>query len=80
VYDKMPLTSPLRPNAEIQAGLALENLGKHDEAVKHLDRVIAERPDDVDALAALGNIYRSRKEFQKASETYDKAIAKLASP
>ncbi|WP_248307833.1 tetratricopeptide repeat protein [Bosea sp. AS-1] len=80
VYDKMPATSPLRPNAEIQAGLALENLGKHDEAVKHLDKVIAERPDDVDALAALGNIYRSRKQFAEAASTYDKAIDKLASP
>jgi tetratricopeptide (TPR) repeat protein len=80
VYDKMPATSPLRPNAEIQAGLALENLGKHDEAVKHLDRVIAERPEDVDALAALGNIYRSRKQFAEAAATYDKAIAKIASP
>lgn len=80
VYDKMPATSPLRPNAEIQAGLALENLGKHDEAVKHLDKVIAERPDDVDALAALGNIHRSRKQFAEAASTYDKAIDKLASP
>ncbi|MCU4179033.1 tetratricopeptide repeat protein [Bosea sp. BH3] len=80
VYDKMPVSSPLRPNAEIQAGLALENLGKPEEAVKHLDKVIAERPDDVDALSALGNIYRSRKLFSEAAATYDKAIGKLASP
>ena len=80
VYDKMPASSPLRPNAEIQAGLALENLGKPEEAVKHLDRVIAERPDDVDALSALGNIYRSRKQFAEAAAAYDKAIAKIASP
>jgi len=80
VYDKMPASSPLRPNAEIQAGLALENLGKPEEAVKHLDKVISERPNDVDALSALGNIYRSRKMFTEAAATYDKAIDKLASP
>ena len=80
LYDKMPVSSPLRPNAEIQAGLALENLGKPEEAVKHLDKVIAERPDDVDALSALGNIYRSRKKFVEAAAAYDKAIDKLASP
>ncbi len=80
VYEKMPTTSPLRANAEIQAGLALENLGKSEEAVKHLTGLIAERPDDIDALSALGNIYRSRKLFQEAADTYDKAIAKLASP
>lgn len=80
VYDKMPQNSPLLPNAEIQSGLALETLGKSDEAVKHLEKLIAQRPDDIDALSALGNIYRSRKRFEEAAATYDKAIDKLVSP
>ncbi len=80
VYENMPDSSPLRPNAEIQAGLALENLGRPEEAVKHLNALIAERPDDIDALSALGNVYRSRKMFEEAAATYDKAIGKLASP
>lgn len=80
VYDKMPAGSPLKSNAEIQAGLALEALGKSDEAVKHLKALIADKPDDIDALSALGNIYRSRKLFQEAADTYDQAIAKLVSP
>lgn len=80
VYSRMPSNSPLASNAEIQSGLALEALGKSDEAVKHLEALIAARPDDVDALSALGNVYRSRKRFAEAADTYDKAIAKLASP
>jgi len=80
VYNRMPPGSPLASNAEIQSGLALEALGKSDEAVKHLEALIAARPDDVDALSALGNVYRSRKRFAEAADTYDKAIAKLASP
>lgn len=80
VYKGMPASSPLRPNAEIQAGLALEALGKSDEAVKHLEGLIAAKPDDVDALSALGNVYRSRKLFAEAAETYDKAIAKIGTP
>ncbi len=80
VYETMPEGSPLRPNAEIQAGLALETLGRSAEAVKHLEGVIADRPDDVDALSALGNVYRARKMFEEAAASYDKAIAKLASP
>ncbi|MGO4738316.1 tetratricopeptide repeat protein [Bosea sp. 2KB_26] len=80
VYNSMPSSSPLASNAEIQSGLALEALGKSDEAVKHLEALIAARPDDVDALSALGNVYRSRKRFAEAADTYDKAIAKLASP
>jgi tetratricopeptide (TPR) repeat protein len=80
VYEKMPAGSALKSNAEIQAGLALEALGKSEDAVKHLQALIAGRPDDIDALSALGNIYRSRKLFQEAADTYDKAIGKLASP
>lgn len=80
VYEAMPASSPLKPNAEIQAGLTLETLGRSEEAVKHLETLIAARPDDVDALSALGNIYRSRKLFAEAAEAYDKAIAKIASP
>ena len=80
VYMAMPKSSPLRPNAEIQAGLALETLGRSDEAVKHLTDLIDARPNDVEALTALGNVYRSRKMFQEAADIYDKAIAKIASP
>ena len=80
VYETMPASSPLHPNAEIQAGIALEQLGRGKEAVKHLTGLIDTRPDDVDALSALGNVYRSRKMFKEAAEVYDRAIAKLASP
>ncbi|WP_248309852.1 tetratricopeptide repeat protein [Bosea sp. WAO] len=80
VYRRMPETSALRPVADIQVGLGLEALGKTDEAVKQMEMLIAARPDDIEALSALGNIYRSRKRFEEAAEAYNKAIAKLASP
>lgn len=80
VYRRMPENSPLRPVADIQVGLGLEQLGKTDEAVKYLETIIAARPDDIDAISALGNIYRSRKRFEEAAATYDKAVAKLGAP
>ena len=80
VYRRMPENSPLRPVADIQIGLGLEQLGKTDEATKHLETIIAARPDDIDAISALGNIYRSRKRFEEAAATYDKAVAKLGTP
>jgi tetratricopeptide (TPR) repeat protein len=80
VYRRMPETSPLRPVADIQIGLGLEQLGKTEEAVKHLEGIIAARPEDIDAISALGNIYRSRKRFEEAAATYDKAVAKLGTP
>lgn len=80
VYRRMPEASPLRPAADIQIGLGLEQLGKTDEAIKHLSAIIAARPDDVDALMALGNVYRSRSRFAEAADTYDKAVAKIGVP
>ena len=80
VYRRMPENSPLRPVADIQIGLGLEQLGKTDEAVKYLEGIIAARPEDIDAISALGNIYRSRKRFEEAATTYDKAVAKLGTP
>lgn len=80
VYRRMPENSPLRPVADIQIGLGLEQLGKTDEATKHLEGIIVARPDDIDAISALGNIYRSRKRFEEAAATYDKAVAKLGTP
>lgn len=80
VYRRMPETSALRPVADIQIGLGLESLGKTEEAIKQLDALIASRPDDIDALSALGNVYRSRKRFTEAAATYDKAVAKIPVP
>lgn len=80
VFETMPKSSPLSPNAQIRAGLALEALGKTDEATRQLEALAAARPDDVEPLAALGNVYRARKLFAEASATYDSAIAKLESP
>jgi len=80
VYRRMPENSALRPVADIQIGLGLEALGKTDEAVKHMEALIVARPDDIEAISALGNIYRSRKRFEEAAATYDKAMVKIPSP
>ncbi len=77
VYDRMPPDSPLRGNAEIQIGLSLEQLGQKDEAVKHLEAAIKEDPDDLEALSALGGVYRARKDFAKAALYYDRAVATI---
>lgn len=80
VYRRMPENSALRPVAEIQIGLGLEALGKTEEAVKQLETLIATRTDDVEAISALGNIYRSRKRFEAAAAAYEQAVAKIPSP
>jgi len=74
-YALIPANSPLKLNADIQIGLNLEQMGKGEEALKHLDAAMKAHPDDIDVVTALGNVQRSRKKYEEAAETYSKAIA-----
>ena len=80
VYERVPASSPLSRNAEIQLAGDLDPLDRSDEAKKRLDHVIAEHPKDTEAILALGNIQRGRKEFAECAETYGKAIDTIAKP
>jgi tetratricopeptide (TPR) repeat protein len=80
VYERVPPGSPLSRNAEIQLAGDLDLLDRSDEAKKRLDHVIAEHPKDTEAILALGNIQRGRKEFAQCADTYGKAIATIAKP
>ena len=79
-YEMVPATSPMRANADIQAGLSLDALGRTDDAIKRLQEIVAANPKDVDALSALGSLQRSAKNFAEAAQTYDRAIALLDKP
>lgn len=74
LYDSVQPSNPLRVNADIQAALLLETLGKTKEATDHLQSVIAEHPNDQEALTALGNIQRSRKMFVESAATYTRVL------
>ena len=43
-------------------------------------RVLKKAPDDVEAIMALGNILRARKEFAKCGDVYSKAIDTIKKP
>jgi tetratricopeptide (TPR) repeat protein len=77
ILKRIPAASPLRPMAEIQIGLHLEQLGRGDEAIATLERLMKQRPDDNDVIIALGNVQRSRKKYEDAAETYGRAIARM---
>ena len=79
-YERVPQNSPLRRNAEIQLAVNLDTLDRTEEAKKRLDKLIAENPANVEAIMALGNIQRGRKEFAECSEVYGRGIATIAKP
>ena len=74
LYDSVPDDSPLRVNADVQAALLLETLGKSKEASEHLAAVVAANPKNQEALTALGNLQRSRKLFADAATTYTRVF------
>ena len=80
VYERVPSNSPLLRNAEIQLAGDLDLLDRTDEAKKRLDHVISEHPQDTEAILALGNILRARKDFAGCADVYGKAIDTVPNP
>ncbi len=80
IYDRIPPSSPLHRNAEIQIASDLDTLDRTDEAKKRLEKLIAENPKDTEAIIALANILRGRKDFAQCGDVYSKAIISIGVP
>src|ERR1700712_5309118 len=63
IYERMPASSPLKRNAQIQLATDLASAEGTDEANKILKGVTAEDSKDLEAIMALGNLERGRKKF-----------------
>jgi tetratricopeptide (TPR) repeat protein len=79
VYDQTPDNSPLRVNADIRIALLLDALGKSDEALKRLRTIVAEHPQNAEALSALADLERAHKNFIASADGYTRVLA-LTSP
>src|SRR5262249_13043548 len=69
-YRRLAADSPLKRNAEIQMAIDLDSLERTAEAEKDLKDLIATHPNDLEAVTALGNIQRERKQFADCGDTY----------
>ena len=74
IYRRIPHTSPLRENAEIQIALDLNQLDRLEDARETLTRLIEESPDRHQPALTLANILRGHSKFDEASGFYSKAI------
>src|SRR6202163_1401396 len=79
VYERMPASSPLKRNAQIQLATNLDAADRSDEAIKILKGVTAEDPKDIEAIMALGNIERGRKRCADCAVTYSQGIDAMPS-
>ncbi len=78
VYQRVPVDSPLKRNAQIQLATNLDAVDRSDEAIKILKSVTAQDPNDLEAIMALGNVERGRKKFADCAKTYGKGIDVIA--
>jgi tetratricopeptide (TPR) repeat protein len=80
VYERLPVGSPLYRSAQIQRALGLDALERSDEAKSLLERLIAENTTELEAITALGNVLRGRKQFAECADVYSKGINAIGSP
>jgi tetratricopeptide (TPR) repeat protein len=80
IYERLPLSSPLHRNAQIQLALNLDTLDRADEAKASLEKLIAANPNDLEAIMALGNVLRGRKQFAECADVYSKGIDTISKP
>jgi tetratricopeptide (TPR) repeat protein len=79
-YERMPPSSPLERSALIQRAVDLDTTERSDEAKADLQKLIATGPTDIEAITALANLERGRKEFAECADAYAKAIALTPAP
>ncbi|HEX4177848.1 MAG TPA: tetratricopeptide repeat protein, partial [Rhizomicrobium sp.] len=73
IYHSIEPGSPYFRMAQIQAGLDEQRLGKNDDAVTDLKKLVAADPGDSEAWVALGDTYRASDKFADAVDAYDHA-------
>lgn len=78
--DRVPASSPLWLNVQIQKALALNALNKVDQAKAILVALSKKYPKDVRPLDALGNILRAHERYAEALPYYSQAIALTKKP
>ena len=74
IYERVPLNSSLQRNAQIQLAMNLDTLERTDDAKALLEKLITAHPDDLEAIMALGNVLRGRKQFAECADVYSKGI------
>jgi tetratricopeptide (TPR) repeat protein len=79
-YERMPPNSPLERSALIQRAIDLDGSDRSEEAKADLEKLIASSPTDMDAIMALGNLLRGRKQFAECADAYSKGLATMVKP
>ncbi len=76
-YERVPANSPLQRSALIQRAIDLDGSDRSEEAKIDLEKLIATDGRDLEAIMALGNVLRGRKQFAECADVYTKGLATI---
>jgi tetratricopeptide (TPR) repeat protein len=80
IYHGIESGSPYFRMAQIQAALDEQRLGRNDDAIADLKKLVAAEPNDSESWIALGDTYRTGDRYAEAVEAYDHAEKAIANP
>jgi len=80
IYHGIAPDSPYYHMAQIQAALDAQRLGRNDDAVSDLKKLVAANPDDSEGWVALGDTYRASEKYEEAVKAYDRAAQVIGTP
>jgi tetratricopeptide (TPR) repeat protein len=80
IYHGIEPGSPYFRMAQIQAALDEQRMGRNDDAIADLKKLVAAEPNDSESWIALGDTYRTGDRYAEAVEAYDHAEKAIANP
>lgn len=76
-YQKIPDQSPLAWGVRLETAVLVNRLDRGEEAISLLKDMIGQRPDDLQAIVTLADVYRDQERYEEAGVQYDHAIEVL---
>jgi tetratricopeptide (TPR) repeat protein len=80
IYHSIEPSSPYFRMAQVQAALDEQRLGKNDDAIADLKKLVAAEPNDSEGWIALGDTYRASEKYAESVDAYDHAEKTIAHP
>lgn len=80
VYDTIAPGNVFYRRGQVRKALNLEAMGEISQAVKLLNRIAEDYPQDVSALITKGDILREQQKYSQAAASYSQAIARTPIP
>ena len=80
IYRSIESSSPYWRMAQVQASLDLQRLGKNDDAIAGLKKLVTADPNDSESWVALGDTYRASEKFAESVDAYNHAEKIIGKP